>query len=371
MGDRQISMKNVPSVRERKEAGTGMYKFAQNLRSQVQRVVNWVKQSNDKYHENMARRTAGKPVRKFIVGDEVTKFKSSRSKKKDETSSKQEGPFRVTAVHESGVTYITKKIGSDNREVKAHVNNLKAYRRFSEYKGEIPAVQEKRAATKHAKQYIVEAITGERESEEGQKQFLIKWKEHTEHTWEPGDNLHCSELVREWTKLSRAHQTTRYIRANRRGIVATVSDARTEEEEMLCALISSKNFTRMDLSKVDDALEATCKAAGIMMSEVAAVLLSLPCETYSAADCNNISRGNNYRQHDDPLKPPRKIKRGDSRAAKRKAAKAELHDRMIKKLTSSLVARREDFGFGIVLENPRGSLHHRPFMKAAAWPPRG
>ena len=122
----------------------------------------------------MARRTAGKPVRKFIVGDEVTKFKSSRSKKKDKTSSKQEGPFRVTAVHESGVTYIIKKIGSDNREVKAHVNNLKAYRRFSEYKGEIPAVQEKRAATKHAEQYIVEAITGERESEEGQKQFLIK-----------------------------------------------------------------------------------------------------------------------------------------------------------------------------------------------------
>ena len=124
----------------------------------------------------------------------------------------------------------------------------------------------------------------------------------------------------------------------------------------------------MNLSKVDDALEATCRAAGIMMSEVAAVLLSPPCETYSAADCSNIiSRGNNYRQHDDPMKPPRKIKRGDSRSARKKAAKAELHDRMIRKLTSSLAERREDFGFEIVLENPRGSLQHRPFMKAAAW----
>ena len=58
------------------------------------------------------------------MGDEVTKFKSSRSKKKDKTSSKQEGPFKVIALHESGVTYTIKKIGSDNKEVKAHVNNL-------------------------------------------------------------------------------------------------------------------------------------------------------------------------------------------------------------------------------------------------------
>ena len=136
---------------------------------------------------------------------------------------------------------------------------------------------------------------------------------------------------------------------------------------MLCALISSENFTQMGLSEVDDALEATCRAAGITMSEVAAVLLSPPCETYSAADCSNISRGNNYRQHDDPLKPPRKLKRGASRSARRKAAKAKLHDRMIRKLTCSLVQRREDFGFEIILENPRGSLQHRPFMKAAAW----
>ena len=87
-----------------------------------------------------------------------------------------------------------------------------------------------------------------------------------------------------------------------------MSEARTDEEETLCALISSENFTQMDLSKVDDALEAACRAAGITMSEVAAVLLSPPCETYSPADCSNITRGNNYRQHDDALKPPRKLR---------------------------------------------------------------
>ena len=237
-GGRQVSMENAPSVRDKKGTNTGMSRFAQNLKSQVQKVVDWVKQSNDRYHENMVKRTAGKPVRTFCVGDEVTKFKSSRSKKQDKTSSKQEGPFKITAVHDSGVTYSIRKIGSDNREVKAHVNNLRAYRRFSEYKGEIPVVQKKQAATKHAKQYVVEAIAGERESKEGQQQFLIKWEGHAEHTWEPEDNLHCAGLIREWTKLSKAQQKARYNKANRRGIAATVADARTEEDETLCALIS-------------------------------------------------------------------------------------------------------------------------------------
>ena len=45
-----------------------MSKFAKDLKSQVQKVVDWVKQSNSKYHEDMARRTAGKPVRRFGVG---------------------------------------------------------------------------------------------------------------------------------------------------------------------------------------------------------------------------------------------------------------------------------------------------------------
>ena len=45
-----------------------MSKFAKDLKSQVQKVANWVKQSNSKYHEDMVRRTAGKPVRRFGVG---------------------------------------------------------------------------------------------------------------------------------------------------------------------------------------------------------------------------------------------------------------------------------------------------------------
>ena len=217
--------------------------------------------------------------------------------------------------------------------------------------------------------HIVETIAGERHSEDGQKQFLIKWKEHTEHTCEPEDNLHCSDLIREWTNLTKPQQKTRYKlnRANRQGIVAAMSEARTDEEETFCALIPSENFTQMDLNEVYDALEVACRAAGIIMSEVAAVLLSPPCETYSVANCNNIDRGNNCRQHDDPRKPPRKNERGASRSARRKAAKAELHDTMIRKLICSLVQRREDFGFEIILENPRRSLQHRPFTKAAAW----
>ena len=50
-GGRLVSMENVPSVRDTKKAGTCISKVAQDLKSQVQKVLNWVKQSNDQYHE--------------------------------------------------------------------------------------------------------------------------------------------------------------------------------------------------------------------------------------------------------------------------------------------------------------------------------
>ena len=47
----------------------------------------------------------------------------------------------------------------------------------------------------------------------------------------------------------------------------------------------------MDLSdeEMDDVLEAVCNAAGINKEDVAAILSSSPCETYSYTDATNIS----------------------------------------------------------------------------------
>ena len=66
----------------------------------------------------------------------------------------------------------------------------------------------------------------------------------------------------------------------------------------------------MDLSddEIDDVLEAVCTAAGISREEIAAILSSPPCETYSHADATNINRDFHHRNHDDPEKPPRLAK---------------------------------------------------------------
>ena len=113
-------------------------------------------------------------------------------------------------------------------------------------------------------------------------------------------------------------------------------------------------------------IEEICNICGINKCELAAVLVSLPCETYNRADASNISRGNHYRDHQHPEKPPREAT-GADKQAHAKQLKAKQHDAMIEALVIELTALRREHGCEIVLENPVGSLKERPFMQSADW----
>ena len=113
----------------------------------------------------------------FVIGDEVTYFKPSASKKIAKITPKQRGPYKVVEVHPSGVDYTITRIGSKNKRdrLKVHVDPLKMMRRFKEDGGEPEGThQSKPAAIEKSGKYVVQEICGERETGSNQRQYLIK-----------------------------------------------------------------------------------------------------------------------------------------------------------------------------------------------------
>ena len=195
-----------------------------------------------------------------------------------------------------------KRIGSANKkdQFKVHVDDIKYLRRFESPTGLAMKATAAQATT--TKAYEVHHVMGEREAASGQKHYLIRWEGYEQHTWEPLENLTgCPEKIEEWVKLSHTDRTKRHAKAKRTGIVTCVEEADGAEEFAEAALVLSmvreQMFVCMDISQTEDILGEVCRRAGITPEEVAAVLMSPPCETYSVADATNQTRHNHYRDH--------------------------------------------------------------------------
>ena len=356
------------------EPPTNVSRYVQRLKRHWEIVKEHVQTSTRMYQQRMRERrdkNKGNPLRKFGVGDEVTYYKPSKSKKLAKIQAKRRGPYKIIAVLPSGVDYTIRRVGSSNKRdlLKVHVDHLRKLKRFMGEGGEVRH-QSKPVAPKRDETYEVECICGEREAEEDQKQYLVKWLGHEECTWEPEENLSCPDKVNEWTKLSAVQQKSKYNTAIRRGIVSAVEHSMsTEDYHQCCAVQEQAIRLIMDLSDLDvaDYVQVICSVLGIKKSDVAAVLSSPPCETYSHADASNITRGNHYREHGDPLKPPRSRASVQDSSAQKKRELAQKHDLMVLRLTQQLVKTHEEFGVEILLENPVGSLSKRPFMRTTKW----
>lgn len=112
----------------------------------------------------------------------------------------------------------------------------------------------------------------------------------------------------------------------------------------------------------------TCRRARIEPGEVAAVLMSPPCETYSVADASNQTRGNQFRDHKKEGRPPRSLASCESAASFLKRETAIKHDRMVKNLVESLMQRKQQGDrFEIVMENLAGSMSKQDFIRTGSW----
>ena len=110
-----------------------------------------------------------------------------------------------------------------------------------------------------------------------------------------------------------------------------------------------------------------CNEAWVTASQIAAVLASPPCETYSHADASDITRGSFYRQQDDPTKPPRKLKKGASKQARAKRDNAAKHDQMSKRPTIQLAEFFRKHGAEIIMKTPADSLDLKPASWFTMW----
>jgi hypothetical protein len=155
------------------------------------------------------------------------------------------------------------------------------------------------------------------------------------------------------------------------GVAATIETVTTEDSwdelQRMIHMVESNSFICYDLSQLEGGLHELMRRAGVKLKKVSAFLISPPCETYSVADSTNISRGFQFRDHSTADRPPRSLESCTEAHHFEKRRTAIAHDQMVEALIRVLMHHRKEHKFEIVLENPVGSLTHRPFMQDIEW----
>ena len=84
-----------------------MSEMARQLMDQWNGIKRHVSQSMGDYKKSMKKHDRNKntPLRKFEIGDEVTLYQPTKSKKMNKISPMQRGPYRIMEVDASGVGY--------------------------------------------------------------------------------------------------------------------------------------------------------------------------------------------------------------------------------------------------------------------------
>ena len=114
-------------------------------------------------------------------------------------------------------------------------------------------------------------------------------------------------------------------------------------------------------------MQKLCKLTEVPLSLVAGLVASPPCESFSLADCSNLSRENHHRDHSHPDKPPRAESSCTQESHHRLRQKAIEHDLLVRHVITSFIRDRQNgLHYDLLLENPVGSLRKRPYMRGEA-----
>jgi hypothetical protein len=258
-----------------------------------------------------------RPLRKFHIGDLVTRYRPTDSLRVNKLAALQDGPFEVLTCHPSGTSYWIKRQHSDEAQVLVHVDQLNAFHddlvRRDRSKAEklrraqqeataageaaaVPAAADEdeaelpspaTAAVRSTKsKYVVKQVMGERMLH-GMKQLLLEWKGgpkkggRYECTWEPLANLDCDERTSEWMMTSEAEKKRRTQAAELMGIRDAYADlaepGATDSADITVVYteVSSDSEVRpvrMDISGdwggYESILEYVCHLVGLDVDQV-------------------------------------------------------------------------------------------------------
>ena len=285
--------------------------------------------------------------RQFKVGSIVKLYKKPRAKKTAKLWRTWEGPYKVIKVADSKVNFTLKHVASQELLENQNVKDVGPY--YEKTGTAVPATERKKPAESR-KSYVVARVVGDRGTHGRDKQYKIQWEGFLgEDTWEPEANLDCPKLVQDYHRRQARAPPQATVGSASRKTLQTVAFRPTPWAVTL----------KMDLTKIkpEDLTRELCSRAGIRVEQITAQFAFVPCETYSVAGYSNRSRGNHYREHDDPGKKPRQDDGSKARLAR-------THDKLVANI---LRAWKIDNSRGssqhCFMENPVGFLAQRPFMK--------
>lgn len=323
-------------------------------------------------------------VRHLDIGDTVLVFRESGSRLKDKWNDRFDGPFVVLA-SQGETKHMVQRIGSDDKAQWEHIDNLVSAPILPQAveiteEGNVlhdgidvpdgftpveattseaaPQKEPRQTDTVSKKKFVVERILGK---DATQGKYLVKWQGFDLATWEPVDNLDCSKLIKHWEQLSGRDQ-----RMQKKAYESTLVKSKIVIASITLPSISqvintnrTVHFINKDLSKIahGDMITSICEEVGIQPEQLLLTWASPDCRTYARANSSNISRGNEYRNHQLEHHPPK-----DTIDDKR--LMAIQHDILIQSLLQSFSTCKEIDPLALfVMENPSASLRRRTFVK--------
>ena len=351
------------------------HSYFNRVKKLLQLVRASVDSSRKLYEQDMEKRSRGvvkaKPlkVRQFQVGEEVTRYRPTKSKRINKLAPMQEGPFVVIEALANGVSYTLKRKGSDEAEVKVHVDDINSFKRWPD-KQQAVTPEEAEAPEKTdstARKFKVAEIMDERGRNTGAHQYLIRWDGAQEDgvdwecSWQSSDDLDCHMMLMEWEMATAQQKGKKRNRAKQIGVAMQVQDDQFEVRPLQLDIL--------ELVKQEGTVfEQICKILNISMDEIFFVWASPPCETYTKLDATNSSRGNGYRDHTTEGKEPRSVESCHSAADFEKRKKAINDDCMLRGLVAGFLEdNRHRHSYCFAIENPMGMLAERPFMYTDEW----
>jgi len=314
---------------------------SQNFYDNVNRAQEWIRSHRIDYEAKMeaTRRNVNRRDRKFKAGDLVSLYRKPKSKRAGKTDRTYSGPYQVIEVimNDDVISeYLLQRIGQEADTFRAHIEQLRKYVEPEEVKSNrTPEEIEDLIRNASTKKFDVEKVIAERGERNKNKEYLIRWKNHTsEHdSWTPEHLIDAPKLIDEFNK--------------RRNSLCYVN--RHENASRIEATIT-RNIMSLDHPT---AISDICREFDLDPSQVITIWASPPCQTFSPIDPSNLSP---YRDHFDPTKPPTKTD-------PEKAKVALEHDQLVQHITQIMAHHKRNYPHTFnVIENPDGSLQRRPYM---------
>ena len=91
-----------------------------------------MKENNEKYLRDMEERPSNvrraSLLRKFKVGDRVTRYLATGNRTIDKLSELQRGPYEVIVAEPTGVDYQLRKVGTTDKLIRCHIDHLREFK---------------------------------------------------------------------------------------------------------------------------------------------------------------------------------------------------------------------------------------------------